>query len=127
MSLVRASLIAAALAVAVPALAQTPAGKNAAPAAAKEEVAIPFARFGGIDDWRADGNQALYIKGRGSSDWYYAKLMAPCQGLPFAQKIGFESEASGSFDKFSAIMVDGQKCQLVSLVKSEKPSDKTKN
>ena len=89
-----------------------------------KEESIPFAQLGGIDDWRADGTKALYIKGRRNNDWYYAKLMSTCQGLNFAQAIGFRNEANGEFSKFSTILVDGQLCQLTSLVKSEKPSAK---
>jgi hypothetical protein len=92
---------------------------------ASEDVSIPFARLGGIDDWRADGNEALYIKGRGKR-WYHAKLMSPCIGLNFAEKIGFVVEPSGSFDKFSAIVVEGRVCNVVSLVRSAKPEPKTK-
>jgi hypothetical protein len=101
-----------------PAAAQDQANVKSAGA----EVSIPFVNFGGIDDWRADGNQALYIKGRGGDDWYYARLFAPCHDLPFVDTIGFENEATGSLDKFSAIVVRGQKCQLTSLVKSAKPA-----
>jgi hypothetical protein len=103
---------AALMALATPALAQTKDGK---------EVSIPFANFGGIDDWRADGRQALYIKGRRNNDWYYAKLLSSCQGLPFAEAVGFKGNPPSTFDKFSTIIVDGQSCPLVSLIKSEKP------
>jgi hypothetical protein len=120
MSLIRTSLALAALVSATPALAQS---QSTAMTGGAEEVSIPFAQFGGIDDWRADGTKALYVKGRGK-DWYYATLMSTCQGLNFAQTIGFRNEASGSFDKFSTILVDGQPCQLTSLTKSEKPTTK---
>jgi len=121
MSLIRTSLAIAALVSAVPALAQAPSPEKPAKL---EEISIPFAQFGGIDDWRADGTQALYIKGRRNSEWYYAKLMSTCQGLNFAEAIGFRNEAAGNFDKFSTIIVDGRPCQLTSLVKSEKPATK---
>ena len=117
MSLTRTTIILAALLAAAPAVAQT------APKATPEEVSIPFARFGAIDDWRADGTKALYVKGRGD-DWYYATLMSTCHGLNFANTIGFKNEAAGDFNKFSTILVDGQPCQLTSLVKSEKPTAK---
>ncbi len=121
MSLILSSLALAALMSVTPTLAQTSSGEMPA---VKEEVSIPFAQFGGIDDWRADGTKALYLKGRRNNDWYYAKLMSTCQGLNFANTIGFRNEATGNFDKFSAIIVDGQPCQITSLVKSEKPPKK---
>ena len=95
-----------------------------APGKDKEEVSIPFANFGGIDDWRADGREGLYIKGRRNNEWYYAKLLSSCQGLPFAEAIGFKSNPPSTFDKFSTIIVDGQPCPLVSLIKSKKPEGK---
>lgn len=113
-SFTRTSIIFAALLAAAPVMAQ---GVD------KEEVSIPFATFGGIDDWRADGTKALYVKGRGN-DWYYATLMSTCHGLNFANTIGFKNEPGGDFNKFSTILVDGQPCQLTSLVKSEKPTAK---
>jgi hypothetical protein len=113
MSFTRVSIIFAALLAATPALAQS----------APEEVSISFAQFGGIDDWRADGTKALYVKGRGN-DWYYAKLMSTCHGLNFANAIGFMNEPAGDFSKFSSILVDGRPCKLTSLVKSEKPAAK---
>ncbi len=103
------------VALASPALAQTKAA---------DEVSIPFVNFGGIDDWRADGREGLYIKGRRNNEWYYAKLLSSCQGLPFAEAIGFKSNPPSIFDRFSTIIVDGQPCPLTSLVKSDKPAAK---
>ena len=45
-------------------------------------------------------------------------------GLRFAEHIGFETEASGSFSKFSSITVEGRKCPLTSLEKSDAPPSK---
>lgn len=114
--------VAIVLGLAAPAGAQAPAAVEKP--AGKPEVSIPFVRFGGIDDWREDGNQALYIKGRGMKEWYYAKLMSPCTGLPFAHAIGFKNEPTDTFDRFSSIWVDGQRCQLTSLTASEPPPSK---
>lgn len=108
-------LIAAALSAA-PALGASPTDK---PKTA--DASIPFANFGGINDWRADGDNAIYIQGRSRKDWYRATLFGPCIGLPFAEKVGFVSEPSGSFDKFSSIVVRGQECQVQTLVKLDGP------
>lgn len=85
-----------------------------------KEVGIPFAGSGGIRDWRADGNRALYIEGRGG-DWYRAELMGPCHGLNFANTIRFVSEPTDRFDRFSKIVVDRQVCHVRSLQRAEKP------
>ena len=121
MSFIRSSFVLAVLLLVTPTLAQSPSG---AMSEGKEEVSISFAQFGGIDDWRADGNKALFVKGRRNNEWYYAKLMSTCQGLSFAEAVGFKNEATSSFDKFSTIVVDGQPCQLTSLVKSAPPPKK---
>lgn len=96
------------------------------PTAKPEQAEIPFAGMGGIEDWREDGNRALYIEGR-NRQWYHAELFGPCTGLNFANSIGFVIEPMDTFDRFSAVVVDGQVCRLKSLVKSEKPAAKKKN
>lgn len=81
---------------------------------------IPFADHGGIRDWRADGDRALYIQGS-NGQWYHATLMSPSIGLNFAEGIGFVSEPTGDFDHFSSILVGGQSYPLTSLVTSDAP------
>ena len=92
----------------------------AATASAAERVSIPFANNGGIDDWRADGDKGLYLRARGGQ-WYQAKLFGPCLGLNFTETIGYVPEADGSLDNSSSIIVDGQRCNLQTLEKSDKP------
>lgn len=89
-------------------------------AAQAKEVGIPFAGSGGIRDWRADGNRALFIQGTGGK-WYRAELMSPCHGLNFANTIRFVPEPSDRFDRFSKIVVDGQACHVRSVQPAEKP------
>jgi hypothetical protein len=115
------TILVATIAMAGPAIAQA---ETKAVKPTGDEVSIPFAAMGGIDDWRADGTKALYIKGRRSNEWYYARLLSSCHGLNFANTIGFDSEPSREFNRFSAILVDGQNCKLVSLIKTEKPAKK---
>lgn len=81
---------------------------------------IPFANLGGIEDWKAVGDDTLYVEGR-NDQWYRAKLFAPCQGLPFETSIGFVVEPTGSFDRFSSILVNGHECPLASLTKADGP------
>jgi hypothetical protein len=115
------TILVAAMVLAGPTMAQS---ETEAIKPTGEEVSIAFATMGGIDDWRADGTKALYIKGRRSNEWYYARLLSSCHGLNFANTIGFDSEPSREFNRFSAILVDGQNCKLTSLIKSEKPEKK---
>lgn len=97
----------------------------AGPAAAKgpPEASIPFTNHGSIDNWQADGRDALYVQGLGRQ-WYHATLMAPCQELPFANAIGFETRGTNDFDRFSTIVVRGQRCPVKSVVRSGPPPRK---
>jgi hypothetical protein len=96
----------------------------AAPAAKPlPEVQINFANHGGIWDWSVVDNKTLLIQDR-SRRWYKATLLVNCIDLPFGQKLGFESNPDGSFDKFSAIQTRGQRCPLISLVRTDAPVSK---
>jgi hypothetical protein len=90
------------------------------------DASIPFANSIGINDYKADGNQALWIQDQ-RRNWYRAELMGSCTGLDFAQRIGFITRGTSTFDKFSQILVDGRTCQVDSLVTSAGPPLKAKN
>jgi hypothetical protein len=90
------------------------------------EAEIPFARFGGVQDWRADGTRGLFIRGRGMDQWYYATLMGSCSGLPFATAIGIEQDARDVIDRYSTIIVNGQRCSFSSFAMSEPPASHRK-
>lgn len=87
------------------------------------EASIPFANHRGIDNFETDGDDGIWLQDI-RDRWYYGKIIGPCIGLNFATAIGYETRGTSSFDKFGAILVDGQKCQLESLVTSNKPPSK---
>lgn len=87
------------------------------------EVYIPFANSGGIRDWRALDEKGLYVQGP-KRQWYYATLIGPCYGLPWAHSIGFVTNPADSFDKFSAVLVQNHRCPVTSLVKTDSPDQK---
>jgi hypothetical protein len=91
--------------------------------AAPAEASIPFVNHGSIRSWRADGRDAVFIQDV-SGDWYRATLMGSCSDLPFAEAVGFDAGTVGRLDKFSAIVVRGQRCPFTSLVASAPPSSK---
>ena len=102
------------------------AAEPAAPppsSAALVEARIPFANHGGIYNWHVENDRSILIQSQ-SRKWYRATLFSPCFDLPFAERIGFETEPSGSFDKFSSIRVRGQTCRLNSLVETAAPAKK---
>ena len=112
-ALVLAGLIAASSVI--PAMAAP-----AAPATHSQEATIPFVNHGGINDWRENGRDSLYIQDQ-HRQWYLARLMGPCTDLPFAEAIGFETRGADTLDRYSSIIVKGHRCALSSLVKSAPP------
>jgi hypothetical protein len=100
------------------------------PAAAADQeprdATIPFVNHGNLDDFRADGDSAVYLRATGRQ-WYRATLLGPCTELPFAQAIGVETRGIDTLDKFSTLIVRGQRCQLQSLVKSGPPPKKSRS
>ena len=99
------------------------AGAPSAPAAARE-AQIPFADKT-IWNWQVVNDTTLLIQDRGRK-WYKATLLGHCINLSFAEKLGFESNSSGAFDKFSSIRVGGERCPLISLVETTAPPKKSK-
>jgi uncharacterized protein DUF6491 len=87
------------------------------------EVQIKFADHGGIWDWDVVDSKTVLIQDR-SRRWYKATLSVNCVDLPFEQRIGFESNADGSFDKFSTIQTRQNRCPLQSLVRTDAPVSK---
>jgi len=71
------------------------------------EATISFANLGGINDWRADGDRALYVQGR-NQKWYHAELMGSCIDLPNAERIGFVAQLAANWVRLArkAVSVD---------------------
>jgi len=108
-----AILFLACAAAAVPALA--------APAAPQAEQArIPFPRYGGVRNFRSVGEDVLYLQDA-RRNWYRAELVGPCHGLPFALRIGIDTRFGSMLERGSTLIVDGDRCTVVSLVRSAAP------
>jgi Family of unknown function (DUF6491) len=136
-----AAMLSAAASVAAAADNTTPptASNAAAAAALAPEVQIPFAERN-IWNWQVVDDQTVLIQDQGRR-WYKATLFGHCINLPFADRIAFDSnperlrigrdvlfvlDVAGTFDKFSAILVRGQRCPLSSLVETSAPPKKLK-
>lgn len=118
-SIMIAALLATAAAGAVQAAPDKAApDKAAAPKA--PEASIPFANHRGIWDWRATDANTLYVQDIHRA-WYKATLFSPCIDLPFAQTVGFKTGPLDTFDRYSTLLVDGDRCTLASVVKSDPP------
>lgn len=84
------------------------------------EASIAFPNHGAIRNFEADGDDGVWIEDQ-RRRWYYGKFIGPCQGIAFAQAIGFDTRGSAQFDRFSKILVDGDVCLFESFVTAEKP------
>jgi Family of unknown function (DUF6491) len=89
------------------------------------EASIPFADSVGIDNFQADGDQAIWIQDQ-FRRWYHATLFRTCFDLPFAEVVGFETRGTSTLDRFGAIIVKGDRCPIQSLVTSGPPPKKAK-
>lgn len=89
------------------------------------EVQIPFAKTN-IWNWQVVDDKTVLIQDQGRR-WYKATVFGTCNNLSFvSNRLAFDPNPSGSFDKFSAILVRGQRCPLSSLVKTTAPPKKAK-
>jgi hypothetical protein len=97
----------------------------AAPAPRAEEVSIPFANHRhAIRDFEAPSDEIVYLQDR-RRRWYRADV-GHCQGLRWAPSIGYDTRGGINLDSFGAILVDGQRCPIVSLTRSDGPPRKAK-
>jgi hypothetical protein len=111
------------LATAAVGFAAAPAAASPEPAPTAQEARIPFVNHGGIRDWRAVDGDTLYLQDS-RRRWYRAELMHDAIGLPFAWAIGFETRGVDSFDRFSSVVVEGQRIPVRSLVRVDGPPPK---
>jgi hypothetical protein len=89
-------------------------------AQAAQRTAIPFADLGNIRDWQADDTEHLYIEAS-NRQWYRATFWSPCQPLPFATAIAFVTEPNGELDRYSSILVDGERCWFKDFERTAAP------
>jgi hypothetical protein len=117
-------LLLLAAAAAAPAFAAPSEAKRSAPAE-RSEASIPFAGHrGAIRNFEAPDDDVVYLQDR-QRRWYRADV-GHCFGLKWANAIGYDTRGSLSLDSFGAILVDGRRCPIVSLTRSEGPPRKMK-
>ncbi|HEU0098307.1 MAG TPA: DUF6491 family protein [Allosphingosinicella sp.] len=115
------TLILLAASLAAPALA---AASPASPAMG-EPASIPFANHPrAIRDFEAPSDEIVYLQDR-QRRWYRADL-GHCFGLKWAQAIGYDTRGGLSLDSFGAILVEGRRCPILSLTRSDGPPRKAK-
>jgi len=114
--------------IAILALAPPALARKAAPATVElgKETSIPFVRTIGLYDFEADGDRGVWLQDQ-RRQWYYARIAGICTGLPFANRIGVDTRfGGGELDRTGALLVDGDRCRLDSLVTSAGPPKKAK-
>jgi hypothetical protein len=91
---------------------------------AQPRAAIAFANHDGVRDWVAVGDQTIYFQDN-FRHWYKATLFAPSTELPFAQAIGLDTGPMGSLDKWSNVIIRGQRYPISAFVPVDGPPVKT--
>ena len=87
------------------------------------ESSIAFPNDATIKTWEADGEDGIWIQTR-HRDWYYGKFATICRDLDFAHGIGIDTRGTSQLDRFAAILVGRERCQLISFVTSAPPPTK---
>lgn len=93
------------------------------PRALGVEASITFPSDMTIKTWQADGEDGLWVQDR-KGDWYYGAFFGPCRNLDFALGIGIDNRGTSQLDKYAAIRVGRERCQLMSFVTSAPPPTK---
>lgn len=107
-------------AAALSAGAPAAAGESPAPAASEREVGVPFLHIGRARSFRAVDRETLYIEAR-RREWYRVTTFGTCLNLPWAHSIGVDTRGSPVFDRTSTLIVDGERCQVRSVVRADGP------
>lgn len=105
----------AAFTAAPPAAAETPPT-----VASTEEASIPFLHIGRPRSFRAIDDHTLYVEAR-RREWYRVTTFGTCRNLPWARVIGVDTRGMPSFDRTSVLIVDGERCNVRSVVRSGEP------
>ena len=99
------------------------AASGAAARDAPGETAIPFINSISNVEWKAASNDSLYVRG-GKGEWYFVRTSNRCNRLRAASAIGFHTSALGQLDRHGAILVQGVRCPVASIVRSDGPPEK---
>jgi hypothetical protein len=102
------------------------AAPTAAPAVqASNETVIPFVSSIRDVEWKAASDESAYIRG-GKGEWYLVRTSNRCTRLLSSTGLGFETSAINQLDRFGALLVEGQRCPIASITRSEPPPKKSR-
>ena len=92
----------------------------------RPEVSIPFvSQPRAIRSFKAPSDDLVYLKDR-QGRWYRAELGGVCIGLRWANAIGYDTHGGLALGRGGSILVEGQRCLIVSLTRREPPPRKRK-
>jgi hypothetical protein len=110
----------------IPLLVLLAAAAPPADPAGREEASIPFvSQPRAIRSFNAPTDDVVYLRDR-RDRWHRAELGGPCIGLRWANVIGYDTRGGLSLARGDAILVEGQRCLIVSLTRSGPPPRKRK-
>ncbi|HEX6375812.1 MAG TPA: DUF6491 family protein [Allosphingosinicella sp.] len=95
-------------------------GAAAAAEKASSETVIPFLSSLNAVEWKAASDDSLYVRG-GNGDWYFVRTTNRCTRLRAANAIGFQTSALNQLDRHGAILVQGVRCPVASILRSGEP------
>jgi hypothetical protein len=104
-------------------LGLTAAAAAASAAKSPGETVIPFINSISNLEWKAASDDSFYVRG-GNGDWYFVRTTNRCTRLGAAHAIGFQTSALGQLDRHGAVLVQGQRCPVASIERSEGPPKK---
>lgn len=99
----------------------------AAPVSAREagETVIPFMSSLNAIEWTAASDDSLYLRGP-DGRWYFVRTMNRCSRLRSSPGIGFQTSARDQLDRHGAILVQGVRCPVESITRSDGPPPRRK-
>jgi len=104
----------------VVAAAPAAAAQKPEPLDLAQETRVPFLHIGRMRTFRAIDQNTVYVQAQ-RRQWYRVTTMGPCPNLPWARFIGVDTRGSAVFDRFSTLVVDGDRCAISSVVRSGEP------
>ena len=106
-----------------PLLALLAAAASPADPPGREEVSIPFvSQPRSIRSFNAPADDLVYLQDR-RGRWYRAEIGGPCIGLRWANVLGYDTRGL-SLSRGDSLLVEGQRCMIVSLTRSDPPPRK---
>lgn len=86
------------------------------------ETVIPFVSSIKSVEWERASDRSVYIRG-GNGDWYLVRTTNRCTRLATSLALGFETSALDQLDRHGALLVQGQRCPVASISRSEGPRE----